>query len=217
MSGSFSLYDQAIYGGAQGDAAKGIFWTFVILSVIMSVVVGVQAFKTLPDTDTISTDQDGDMVLVESDEGSTENKFKIAFFVTGLLSLAVGVLLGFSDNSKTAMWSRIMVMLGTGLEVISLMLARKNKNLSSLKQAGYNVTIVLLLLQIGFGTLGVSNINETYGGIGTISINPGSKPNTASVPAPTPVASNNASNETSPVTTPNIVSALAGQGQGQGQ
>lgn len=149
-AGLFNVYDSNLSDPTKKKTSQAMFYTYIILSVIVTVVIGVQAFKTLQSD---SSDGSGDT--------SAKTGIKWTLYVMTILLWIAALYCGISDKPNTDFWAKILILIMGFFQLSIMMWSRDNSALDTGDNFGYNCTIFLILLQVGFGTISIPGLSRS--------------------------------------------------------
>jgi hypothetical protein len=147
--GLFNMYDSNFSDSTKKNTSQIMFYTYIILSIIVTVVVGVQAFKTLK-----NDGSDG------SGETSAKTGIKWTLYTLSILLWIAALYCGLSDKPNTDFWAKVLILIMGFFQLSIMMWSRDNAALNTGDNFGYNCTLFLILLQIGFGTISIPGLSK---------------------------------------------------------
>jgi hypothetical protein len=152
-SGLFNVYDSNFSEQTKKNTSQAMFYTYIILSIIVTVVVGVQAFKTLQNDSSDGSDDSGDT--------PAKTGIKWTLYIMTMLLWIAALYCGLSEKPNTDFWAKILILIMGFFQLSIMMWSRDNSALNTGDTFGYNCTIFLILLQVGFGTISIPGLSKS--------------------------------------------------------
>jgi hypothetical protein len=133
----------------QDLSSRSMFYGYLFLSLIILIIVNYQAFVSLKE----ENEEDG------NDEGSATYAIKVTLAVFTAILWIASLYCGFSENPGTDFWAKLLIMMTGFFQLSLLMYSRAGTGLVNVKAFGYNCSIFLILLQVGFGVMSIPTMN----------------------------------------------------------
>ena len=133
----------------QEAGSRGMFYAYLFLSLIILIVVNYQAFVSLKK----ENEEDGEK------QGSADYAIKVTISVLSAVLWLAALYCGFSEKDGTDFWAKLLIMMTGFFQLSLLMFSRSGTDLDPAKAFGYNCSIFLILLQVGFGVMSIPTMN----------------------------------------------------------
>ena len=150
MGGASSNMPYDFAQETQDTASRSMFYAYLFLSLIILVVVNYQAFSSLKK----ENEEDG------KKQGSATYAIKVTLAVLAAILWLVALYCGFSEKAGTDFWAKLLIMVTGFFQLSLLMYSRAGTDLDNAKAFGYNCSIFLILLQVGFGVMSIPTMNN---------------------------------------------------------